>query len=177
MRGAQAARGHGINGFFGVFPTEKRGRVRRKPRRRKPDDPRLLSTIVADAQRQPQEPQAIHALVSELRDHWGARLGTPAADEPVGRLAAASLVAGAYTGWGRRPAARSKAGRAEAESSRLALAAARVLFADLAGDRAQWSRCLDARGRAKGTLSGAALERQRRTLAEDLVLVSAASGE
>jgi hypothetical protein len=156
----------------------KRGRIRRKRRRRNPGDPRPLAGIAADCLRRPSDPTQVEALVAELREHWGQRLGTRAVDEPLGRFVVASLAAGLSGLDGQRPpsarrgrsASQLRAHDADALGSERALALARVrlLYADMVGDNAAITRkTISSRGRVKGLLRGDALRRHREQLAHD----------
>lgn len=152
-----------------------RGRPKRRRRRRPPGERRSLQEIASDSLHQPQDPAAIRALAAELRerDRW---FDTPVREQPLLRLAIASLIAGAQTAYEQRPPARSQAGRAEAQTRRLALADARVLLADLVDEcSGDWRRVLISRGAQLGVARGQALARHRRTLAEDRELLRAAA--
>lgn len=134
---------------------------------------RTLKAIAGDALRQPQQSEVVRALADELREHDRWRVMAPR-EAPLLRLALASLVAGATTAYERRPPARSQAGRAQAQLRRTALAQARVLLADMQGDRAgDWRRVLASHGAQKGVLNGASLQRWQRALEDDRALLVA----
>ena len=150
-----------------------RGRPRRGRPKRPPGARRPLKSITKDALAQPREPDAVMSLVAELQEHQRWKV-VSSADQPLVRVALASLVAGSHTAYQQRPPARSKAGREEAHVRRLALAHARIGLAHFAGERAgDWRRILATHGRQHGTLTGAALNRHQRDLAEDRTLLAA----
>jgi hypothetical protein len=159
------------SGFVDALGGTIRGRPKPVRRKRKPGARRPLSAIATDARKRPQDPAQVRALVRELREHRKWNVVATSEQAPL-RLTLASLVAGAHTAYETRAPSRTRVGRAQAQVLMLALADARVLLADLIGERAgDFERVLASGGAQHGTLSGAALERHRRQLAEDRELL------